>query len=214
MFTFWGAALPDHGVEAMRPVTGIDERRSDGDAWTERVRSTYEAQRTPLWRAVLVWSGSPDVADEAVSEAFAQLLRRGDGVRDPAAWVWSVAFKVAKGDLGRRRQRADRTAELAEVDDLAGQPERLSDEAIDLLRAVQGLSEQQRAVVALVDASGHSAVSAAEVLGTSAATVRVQLMRARRRLRTLLADVEPTPTGSTGVDARITRTNGRREWER
>lgn len=168
-------------------------------AWTDRVRTAYEEQRTPLWRAILVWSGSPEVADEAVAEAFAQLLRRGDGVRDPAAWVWSVAFKVARGELGRHRARAERTAELAEVDDLAGAPDRLPDEAIDLLRAVRQLSDQQRAVVALVDASGHSAASAAEVLDTTAATVRVQLMRARRRLRTLLEPDEAAAVPSRGA---------------
>jgi hypothetical protein len=34
-----------------------------------------------------------------VSEAFAQALARGDGIRDPAAWVWRVAFLVAGAEL-------------------------------------------------------------------------------------------------------------------
>ena len=55
----------------------------DVEARVERVRAAYEAVHAPLWRAVLAYSGSADVADEAVAEAFAQLLRRGDGVEIP-----------------------------------------------------------------------------------------------------------------------------------
>lgn len=197
------------------PEPGAGSTEGDGaSAWSDRVRDAYEQHRTPLWKALLVWSGSAEVADEAVSEAFAQLLRRGDGVRDPAAWAWKVAFRVAAGDLQRRRQHADRSADLALVGDLAARPDRLPDDALDLLRALRGLSEQQRAVVALVDASGHSAASAAEVLGTTAATVRVQLMRARRRLRTQLDHPEAgapsprpgrsTPEPDASVDPEVT----------
>ena len=73
------------------------------DAPAERVRLAYEAVHAPLWRAVLAYSGSADVADEAVAEAFAQLLRRGDGVDDPAAWAWRSAFRIAAGELQQRR---------------------------------------------------------------------------------------------------------------
>lgn len=150
--------------------------------------------RGPLWRALVAWSGDPDVADEAVAEAFAQLLRRGGEVLDPAAWTWRAAFRLAAGDLKRRRVRNLRQAEDPEVLDLVSSAvDRLPDDALDLVRALQQLSEQQRSCVALVDIAGHTAPSAAEILGTSAATVRVQLMRARRQLRSLL---EPQATGS------------------
>jgi DNA-directed RNA polymerase specialized sigma24 family protein len=46
----------------------------------------------------------------------------------------------------------------------------------------------QRACVVLCDLAGHRAPDAARLLGTTAATVRVQRMRARRRLRDLLED--------------------------
>lgn len=154
------------------------------------VRAAYLEIRGPLWRAVLAWSGSPEVADEAVAEGFAQLLRRGDEVRDPAAWVWRAAFRIAAGELQRRRAAPD--GGLASVERLAAEADRLPDDALDLIGALAQLTEQQRKCVALVDIAGHTAPSAAAVLGTTPATVRVQLMRARRRLRTLLED-EVTP---------------------
>ena len=38
------------------------------------------------------------MADEAVAETFAQLLRRGEAVEDPAAWAWRTAFRIAAAD--------------------------------------------------------------------------------------------------------------------
>lgn len=163
--------------------------------WSDQVRLTYLEVRGPLWRALVAWSGDPDVADEAVAEAFAQLLRRGDEVADPAAWVWRAAFRVAAGDLQRRRGRARRGADPVAMELVPSVTDRLPDEALDLVEALQALTEQQRSCIALVDVAGHTAPSAAEILGTSAATVRVQLMRARRQLRTLLADSPLDPGG-------------------
>lgn len=166
-------------------------------SWTSRVRSTYVEVREPLWRSILGWSGSVEVADEAVAEAFAQLLRRGEGaeeVRDPAAWVWRSAHRIASGELARRGDEATRTVRL----DLAGRtdrsvrPARTHDDGVPgsaraVIELLGSISEQQRQCVVLVDLAGHTAVSAAEVLGTSPETVRTQLARARRRLRTELA---------------------------
>ena len=150
------------------------------DAPVERVRAAYEAVHAPLWRAVLAYSGSADVADEAVAEAFAQLLRRGDGVDDPAAWAWRSAFRIAAGELQRRR-----SAPGGDVPDVGIS---LPEPATDLIAALRHLTDQQRACVVLCDLAGHDAPSAARLLGTTGATVRVQLMRSRRRLRELLED--------------------------
>lgn len=147
----------------------------------ERVRAAYESTHAPLWRAVLAYSGSAEVADEAVAEAFAQLLRRGDGVDDPAAWVWRSAFRIAAGELKRRGERRSVTP----MPDLGVA---VPDPAFDLLAALAHLTDQQRACVVLCDLADLSAVHAARLLGTTAATVRVQRMRARRRLRDLLED--------------------------
>lgn len=152
----------------------IDDKRADV------ARETFEAEHVRLWRAVAVWSGSSDVADEAVAETFAQLVRRVDAVMDPAAWVWRTAFRIAAGDLQRRRSEAH--DELGEVSVPSGQSELV----LDLLRALQHLSDQQRACVVVCDLLGYSAEDAGPLLNTSAGVVRVQRLRARRQLRVLL----------------------------
>ena len=144
------------------------------------VREVYEAQHVRLWRAVAVWSGSSEVADEAVAEAFAQLVRRGDAVGDPAAWAWRAAFRIAAGELQRRR--AEVRYEVGDV----SLPAVHSEPVLDLMQALQHLSDQQRACVVLCDLLEYSAEEAGPLLHTSSATVRVQRMRARRRLRALL----------------------------
>jgi RNA polymerase sigma-70 factor (ECF subfamily) len=159
----------------------VQDAAVDRDAPAERVRAAYEAVHAPLWRAVLAYSGSADVADDAVAEAFAQLLRRGVAVDDPAAWAWRTAFRIAAGDLQRRRLAA-----VADAPPEVGVA--MPEPALDLIAALRQLTDQQRACVVLCDLAGHDAPSAARLLGTTAATVRVQLMRSRRRLRDLLED--------------------------
>jgi RNA polymerase sigma-70 factor (ECF subfamily) len=160
----------------------------------DRVRAAYEAVHAPLWRAVLAYSGSVDIADDAVAEAFAQLLRRGDAVDDCAAWAWRAAFRIAGGELQRQRRGPDAVG-LAAVGGrnrpgaLHVRPAvALPEPVVDLVAALRQLTDQQRACVVLCDLAGHDGPSAARLLGTTSATVRVQLMRARRRLRTLLED--------------------------
>jgi RNA polymerase sigma-70 factor (ECF subfamily) len=190
----------------MSLVNGRGPVGDDGpDAgWIEQVRAVYDRVSGQMWRALVASSGSTHVADDAVAEGFTQLLRRGPEVRDPAAWVWRASFRLAAGDLQRRRQAADRQVVGSHADDatsaIAGPVDRLPDDAIDLVRALARLTDQQRRCVALVDIAGHTAPSAAAILGTSAATVRVQLMRARRHLRVLLSedDRPPDPTSTTG----------------
>lgn len=150
------------------------------DELNDRVRGAYESQHVRLWRALAAWSGSSDVADEAVAETFAQLLRRGEAVDDPVAWAWRTGFRIAAGELQRRRR--DARYELTEVALPAGTP----DAVLDLVSALHYLTDQQRACVVVCDLLGYSAEEAGPVLRTSAATVRVQRMRARRRLRARL----------------------------
>lgn len=38
------------------------------------------------------------------AEAFAQCLRRGEGVRSPRAWVWTAALRLASAELKEQRR--------------------------------------------------------------------------------------------------------------
>jgi RNA polymerase sigma-70 factor (ECF subfamily) len=154
---------------------------STSDQPTERVRDAYERIQVRLWRAVFAWSGSREVTDDAVAEAFAQAMRRGCDIRDVDRWVWRASFRIAGGYLKRDRADADLVVDIGEPTTLDSPEDRL-----DLEQALAVLSEQQRACVVLRDVAGLSASETAAVLGTTAATVRVQAMRGRRKLRQML----------------------------
>ena len=139
----------------------------------------YREHGARLWRALVAYAGDPEIANDAVAEAFAQALGRGSDLRDPLRWVWRVAFRVAAGELKDRRRRGNvETERSAQVDD----PD------VELLDALRRLSPKQRAALVLHYYVGHPTKEIAAILGSSAATVRVHLSQGRRRLRRILED--------------------------
>ena len=55
----------------------------------ERLRLTYEATHTRLWRSVLAFAGSREVADEAVAEARPYALDP-----DAARRLWAISEEL------------------------------------------------------------------------------------------------------------------------
>jgi RNA polymerase sigma-70 factor (ECF subfamily) len=156
-------------MEREAPVAS--ERTALERLWVE------EGER--LSRAVLAFTHDREVMEDAVAEAFAQCIRRGDAVRDARAWVWRAAFNIAAGDMKergrwRRLPEADPSYEMS-----LEPPERL-------LAALATLTPMQRATVVLTYYADYSGPQVAAILGTSHATTRVHLSRGRRRLRRLL----------------------------
>lgn len=153
-------------------------------ASVDRVEAVYREHGDRLWRAVRAFAGDADVASDAVAEAFAQLIRRGDEVRDPAAWVWRTAFRIAAGELKVSRDRA--TVQLTGDTPAVTAP--ADGAALDLLRALSQLSRLQRAALLLHDYAGFPAREAAAIVGSSEPAMRVHLMRGRRKMRALLGE--------------------------
>jgi RNA polymerase sigma-70 factor (ECF subfamily) len=142
----------------------------------------YREEGPRLWRAVFAYAGDREVASDAVAETFAQFIRRGDAIRDPRAWIWHVAFRIAAGELQRRGTQTEVSDDLVE----------LGPESDRLMPALRSLTPRQRAVIVLRYYAGYRPSEIAGILGTKAPTVRVHLMRARRRLADLLEDQDET----------------------
>ena len=64
----------------------------------------YHEQGDRLWWALLAFTGDREIASDAEAEAFAQALRRGDAIRNPHAWIWTAAFRIAAGQFQERRR--------------------------------------------------------------------------------------------------------------
>lgn len=141
------------------------------------VEEVYRREGVRLWRALVGYTGSPEIADDALAEAFAQCLQRGDAVRSPAPWIWRAAFRIAAGAL---KERARWGEEHPDVGHDVGDAER------HLVWALAQLPPRQRSAILLRYYAGFRPAEIARIIGSAAPTVRVHLMRARRRLREIL----------------------------
>jgi RNA polymerase sigma-70 factor, ECF subfamily len=145
----------------------------------EGVEAAYRADAERLWRALYAFSGDAELANDAVAEAYAQVLGRGAAVRDPAAWVWRTGFRIAAGALKARRTEDSTTA-------APGDPHLDNYADPDLLAALRRLPDSQRAAVILFYYADLSAREIAGRLGSNQLAVRANLSRGRARLRALL----------------------------
>jgi RNA polymerase sigma-70 factor, ECF subfamily len=143
------------------------------------LEGVYRSEGPAIWRALVAYTGDEAIAEDALSEAFAQALARGDALREPARWIWRVAFRVAAGELKERRRGRPLDIE----------PSYELPESIDHVMAALGrLSPNQRLAVILHDYADRPVPEIATTIGTSRATVHVHLSKGRRRLRALLED--------------------------
>ena len=151
--------------------------------WQQNIEAVYRADADRLWRALFAYASDPDIASEAVAEAYAQALRRGAAVRDPAAWTWRAAFRIAAGALKVKRSAKP---SLDDWEGAAGRFDRYADP--DLLAALRQLPDAQRAAVILFYYADLPVREIATRLGSNGLAVRANLSRGRRRLRELLGD--------------------------
>lgn len=152
-------------------------------AATARTADTFDAlyrqEADRLWRALFAFTADTEIASDAMAEAFAQAMRRGDAIRDPRGWVWKSGFRIAAGELKRRsrsvREIPERSYLDAEVD-------------TELLGALAQLPLGQRTAVILhyyVDAPVREI---SRRTGMSQLSVRANLSRGRKRLKQLLGE--------------------------
>jgi RNA polymerase sigma-70 factor (ECF subfamily) len=146
----------------------------------DEVEVLYRADADRLWRALVAYAGDRDVASEAVAEAYAQAIRRGDAIRDLQAWIWRSAFRIARGALAGRRSHVG----VTEPGD--GHEDRYADP--DLAAALRQLPEAQRAAVVLFYYVDLPVREIAARLGSNSLAVRANLSRGRRRLQALLEE--------------------------
>ena len=138
----------------------------------------YRESGDRLWWALLAYAGDREIASDATAEAFARALATAEAIRDPAAWVWRVAFRVATAELRAGRRRGPRLEMSYEMDE----------RALAVMLALDRLSRRQRAVFVLFYLDDRPTTEIAELMSMSQATVSVHLYRARHRLRTILGD--------------------------
>jgi RNA polymerase sigma-70 factor (ECF subfamily) len=157
-----------------------------------------------LYALALRVTRDPDLAADALQEAFATALERAGDFRGESSlgtWLHRIVYTKAIDLLRRRGKEAalpdEESLVLGDEDDrLSRSPAwaRPPDEILlgaetlaALERAVLELTPMQRTVFEMREVEGRTTDEVAEILGIPAGTVRVHLHRARLRLRARLS---------------------------
>lgn len=136
-------------------------------------------------------------ADDAVQDGFLSALLHLDSCSPPEkfrAWLLTIVRNRAFDMRRRGRVRAvevleDETAHAQDASPLEA-AER-SELNARLSAAIETLTDTQREVLMMHDIEGWKHADIAHLLGLAESTVRVHLLHARRRLRTVLLAVAP-----------------------
>jgi RNA polymerase sigma-70 factor (ECF subfamily) len=136
-----------------------------------------------LWRAVFVFTGGRRaVAEDAVSEAFTRAIEHWGEIKDPRAWLYRVAFRIASAEM--KHERRPLPTGWADEGGAA------IDEVLPILDALKSLPPNQRTAIVLHYRMDMSVRDIAHVLGITVATTKVHLHRGRNRLRQMLGSEE------------------------
>ncbi len=139
-------------------------------------------------------TGRLEDAQEVAQESFSRLYRNLNRFRsddEVGPWLRMVTVNLCR-DLARRKTRSPivvneelvlRAAVESNPECAASDRER---EGI-LRNALQSLTDRERTALVLRELEGLNTLEVAEIMGVAAATVRVQIMQARLKLRKVLA---------------------------
>lgn len=154
------------------------------------IEKIYHKYRVPLFRYFYRMGGDYHLAEELTQETFYRATYSLNGFRGDSAistWLFRIAFFVYSGHQ-RSRSREVSLAEEDRIPDPGGafDPARALDEAENrrlVLRILDDLSPEYRAVIILREVEGLSFDEIGQVLNKSPATARVTLFRARQKYR-------------------------------
>lgn len=146
----------------------------------------YRRFSRPLYAACLRIIGRPEEAEEAMQDAILKVLTRIDQYRPTQSfegWIRQVAVHTA---IDYVRQQLPAMEELSdnyqEPDPDEWDEEILAESVQQVKGAIQTMASGYRVVLSLYFFEGYDLEEIAEILQAKPASVRVQFMRAKRKL--------------------------------
>lgn len=175
------SSRPASGERVMLPM--------DEDAF----RVFYERTARPLWAYLSRLTRDESLAEDLLQETYYRMCRAG-AAYESEAHRRNALFHIATNLV---RDHARRWSAIFHVDlDSAPEPRQSgesSDRRLDLARALDALDPRQREMILLAYAQGASHAEIAEICGVRETSVRVILLRARRRMIAFLTRKQETP---------------------
>jgi RNA polymerase sigma-70 factor (ECF subfamily) len=144
----------------------------------------FEVEAARLYRLCLQLTGNRADAEDALQECFLaarEALAAFRGEARPETWLYRIAFRVSLR-LKAKRRLAPEVSPGEEPSDDPHHALIARDEAQQLMKAMQSLSAEHRAVLALFAVDGLSHKEIATILGIPEGTVWSRLHLARKKL--------------------------------
>ena len=181
-----------------RPVSPLEgearlmSQAAAGDV--EAFRALYERYKAPVMSYVFGLVSQRHVAEEITQEVFLRAYRARETYRADArfsTWLWTIARNSAYDHLRKKKEVlliADPDDGDTELDRLASPMSDAESQLMEhvdrvrLERCMAGLSDPQRDALTLRTVSELSYEEIAESLGTSLASVKSLIFRAKRAL--------------------------------
>jgi RNA polymerase sigma-70 factor (ECF subfamily) len=144
----------------------------------------------PAVKAYVQRRSDPTSADDVVAEVFVVCWRRMDEIpEEPLPWLLGVARRTLSTHRRSEQRRAGLRSRLNELGEPPSpDPFRASDDAV--AQALARLTESDRELLLLIAWDELTPAQASVVMGVKPSTLRVRLLRARRRLRAALAEAQ------------------------
>ncbi|MDI6104694.1 sigma-70 family RNA polymerase sigma factor [Actinoplanes sp. NEAU-A12] len=143
----------------------------------------------------------PSHAEDVVADAFLVAWRRLDSAPadsdDARAWLFGITRNCllnTRRGIGRQDALAVRLADVTPVAPVAAAEDEAVAWRLDLAAAWRALTPAEQETIALTVFDGLNSGQAARVLGVTATSYRLRLLRARRALRRHLGPGSPAGT--------------------
>jgi RNA polymerase sigma-70 factor (ECF subfamily) len=187
-----------HDLVMNDALTGVESQAkaeaAHGPMDEESFRAFYDRTSRAVWVYLARVTGDRQLADDLLQEVFYRFFRANATHADEAHRrnsLFCFATNIAR-DANRRKFRVrhepvpidlEENAEILRVDQRVAERFEAS---TDLARAMAALKPMQREMLWLAYALGSSHAEIAEILGIRKGSVKILLLRARRKMATLL----------------------------
>lgn len=151
------------------------------ESFVEELRRFYEANRQELYTYSLALTRNREAAEDAIHNAFQQLLRRGSTPTDLRPYVFRCVRNAAIDDLRRERRREDSIFELPSDTD----PAPARELGAELQRVLGQLSEDERETIVLKIFDGMTLQEIADLHDASINTIASWYRRGMEKLKVL-----------------------------
>ena len=170
---------------------------SAGRSTGERFESEAMPHLSDIFRTALRVTGDRAAAEDAIQEVYLQAWRsfdRFEAGTNCRAWLYKILFHC----VSHQRRKWFRFPLLKDTEEFieanlvqpAAVPDKLTDE--DILAALDGIAQEFRSVVLLIDVEEFAYKEVAEILQIPIGTVMSRLSRGRAMLRKRLEGVART----------------------